>query len=551
MTKIRLLLIVFLFLYGAILLRLFYIQVLNPITAVDYLNTRKIQPERGRIFDRNLQPLVTNQTKYQLFMEPKNVKDQENLKIKLSRELGVEEASLAARMDMTKQWVALYNGITQDQKDRIDALKLPGIGFDPSPARFYPEGSSSAHIVGFVGKNQEGEDVGYFGIEGYYDRDLAGLPGLIRSDLDLVGRPIFLGTQEKIDPENGRDLILTVDKTVQDIVKRKLVAGAEKYGVKEGCVIVANPSTLEILGLSCVPDFNPEDYYDFDQSYYVNQAISTLYEPGSTFKPLVMAAGIQEGVVKPDSRFNEDGPVKVGEYSIKTWDNSYAGNITMTNVLEKSSNVGMVYVGRKLGDKRLLDYVKKYGFGSLTGIDLQGEVPGFLKAPGDWYPIDYATVTFGQGIAVTPIQMVRAFSSIINGGNLMVPHVVKKLSSSSREQVIEPEVTRRMVSEKVSEQVKQMLVSTIENGETKYLKPEGYAIGGKTGTAQIALQGHYDSSKTIASFIGFSPVKQPKFVALVVLKEPKSSQWGAETAAPIFFEIAKELIVYYNIAPEQ
>lgn len=551
MTKIRLLLFGFLLLYGAVVVRLFYIQILNPITSGDYLHTSKIQPERGKIFDRNLQPIVTNQTKYQLFVEPKMVIDSEVLKMRLARELAVDEASIAARFDKTKEWVALYSGISQEKKDHIDALKLKGVGFNEEPSRYYPEGSSSAHILGFVGKDQEGENIGYFGIEGFYDRDLGGLPGLIRSDLDLIGRPIFLGTQEKIEPENGRDLILTVDKSVQEIIKRKLIEGVEKYKAKEGCVIVANPLTLEILGLACVPDFDLEEYYKYDENDYKNQAISSLYEPGSTFKPLIMAAGIQEGVIKPDSVFNEEGQVAVGEYNIKTWNDKYEGRITMTRVLEKSSNVGMVYVGEKLGDKKLVEYIRKYGFGQLTGIDLQGEVPGYLKPADEWYPIDYATATFGQGLAVSPIQMIRAFSSIINGGSLMVPHMVKKLVGQAREQTIDPVITKRVVKKEVSDKVKQMLVSTIENGETKFLKPSGYAIGGKTGTAQIALKGHYDATKTIASFIGFSPIENPSFIALVVLKEPSTSQWGSETAAPIFFEIAKELIVYYNIAPEQ
>lgn len=551
MTKIRLLLFAFLFAYIAIVVRLFYLQILNPITSGDYLRTSKITPQRGRIFDRNMQPLVTNQLKYQMFLEPKKMEDEEVLKVRLAKELGVEEASIAAKIDKTKDWVALYGGITQEIKDRIDALKLAGIGFDESEGRYYPEGSTSAHILGFVGKDDEGGNVGYFGIEGFYDRDLAGLPGLIRSDLDLVGRPIFMGTQQKIEPENGRDLVLSVDRSVQDIVKRKLAEGMEKYEAKEGCVIVADPTTLSILGLACLPDFNPDSYYEFDGSSYKNQAISSLYEPGSTFKPLIMAAGIQEGVIRPDTVFDESGQIGVGEYNIKTWNDSYEGKITMTRVLEKSSNVGMVYVGEKLGNKRLVEYIKKYGFGDLTGIDLQGEVPGYLKPLNEWYPIDYATATFGQGLAVSPIQMVRAFSSIINGGNLMVPHMVHKLIGPSSEQKIEPVVTRRIIDEKVSKQVKQMLLSTIENGETKFLKPTGYSIGGKTGTAQIAIKGHYDATKTIASFIGFSPIENPRFVALVVLKEPGSSQWGSETAAPLFFEIAKELIVYYNIAPEQ
>lgn len=550
MSKIRLLFFLFLLAYGGIIIRLFYLQVLHPITSTDYLQTRKIPPERGNIFDRNGQPLVTNQIKYQLYIEPKYVADEEILKIKLARELGVEEASISAKFDKTKDWIAIASGVSREKHDAIQALQLPGIGFNEEASRNYPEGSQSAHLLGFVGKNQDGDNVGYVGIEGYYDKDLGGFPGLIRSDKDLIGRPIFLGTQEKIDPENGRDLILTIDKSVQEIIKRKLIAGVEKYKAKEGCVVVVQPATLEILGLSCIPDFDPETYYKYDESFYKNGAISSLYEPGSTFKPLVMAAAINEGVLKPDSLYDETGQVSIGEYNIKTWNDQYEGRITLTRVLEKSSNVGMVYVGEKLGNKKLLEYIKNYGFGDLTGIDLQGEVPGYLRPTNEWHAIDYATATFGQGLVVSPIQMVRAFASLINGGNLLTPHVVQKLISPQREQTVEPRITRTMIKKEVSDQIKKMLVSTIENGETKFLKPKGYAVGGKTGTAQIALKGHYDSSKTIASFIGFSPIENPKFMALVVLNEPSTSQWGSETAAPIFFEIAKELIVYYNIVPE-
>ncbi len=550
MSKIRLLFFLFLLTYGVIIVRLFYLQVLHPMSSKDYLQTKKIPPERGNIFDRNGQPLVTNQIKYQLYIEPKYVTDEEILKIKLSRELGIEEASISAKFDKTKDWIAIASGITREKYDAIQALQLSGIGFNEEASRNYPEGSQSAHLLGFVGKNQDGENIGYVGIEGYYDKDLGGFPGLIRSDKDLIGRPIFLGTQEKMDPENGRDLILTIDKSVQEIIKRKLIAGVEKYKAKEGCVVVVQPATLEILGLTCVPDFDPETYYKYDESYYKNGAISSLYEPGSTFKPFVMAAAINEGVLKPDSLFDEIGQVSVGEYNIKTWNDKYEGKITMTRVLEKSSNVGMVYVGEKLGNKKLLEYIKNYGFGDLTGIDLQGEVPGYLRPTNEWHSIDYATATFGQGLVVSPIQMVRAFASLINGGNLLTPHVVQKLISPQREQTVEPRITRTMIKKEVSGQIKKMLVSTIENGETKFLKPKGYAVGGKTGTAQIALKGHYDTSKTIASFIGFSPIDNPKFMALVVLNEPSTSQWGSETAAPIFFEISKELIVYYNIVPE-
>jgi len=549
MTKLRFLFFGFLAVFFIIILRLFYIQVLHPDLQHDYLSTRKLQPERGKIYDRNGQPIVMNQILYHLFFEPQLIQNKEKTSSAVSEILKISDASISARIDTTKTWTSVWGGISKQDRDAILKLNLPGMGFDEQWSRYYPDASIAAHLAGFVGKNDEGIDVGRSGVEGFYDKDLGGLPGLIRSDLDLQGRPIFLGTQERIDPENGRDIYLTIDKSVQMLVKEKLAAGLEKTGAKEGCAIIANPNTMEILALSCLPDYDPDTYYQFSNNVFRNAAIADAYEPGSTFKPLIMATAIDAGLVKPDTQFNEDGPVTIGEYTIRTWNNTYEGKITLTRALEKSSNVGMVFVGSKLGDKRLYDAIQHYGFGAETNIDLEGESPGFLKQKSEWYPIDYATATFGQGLAVTPIQMITAFSSIINGGRLMKPYVVKELRGENI-QKIDPIFKKQLISKKTSDLVKQMLLSTIENGETKFLKPKGYQIGGKTGTAQIPIEGHYDATKTIASFIGFSPIKNPQFIGLVIVKEPKSSQWGSETAAPIFFEIAKELIVYYNVSPE-
>jgi len=549
MTKLRFLLMGFLAVFALIIVRLLFIQVLFPNTQQDYLQTRKLIPQRGRVFDRNGQPLVMNQVLYRLFFEPQLIIDKEKTIYSLSKTLGVDEASVSAKIIPAQKWVSVKTGITKQQKDAITKLGLPGMGFDDMWERYYPDASLAAHLSGFVGKTDDGIDIGRSGVEGFYDKDLGGLPGLVRSDVDLQGKPIFLGTQERIDAEDGRDLYLTIDKSIQKMVKDKLVVGMEKYEAKEGCAIIADPNTLEILALSCLPDYDPTTYFNFSDAAFRDSAISDTYEPGSTFKPLVMAAGIEKGLITPDTRFNEDGPVTVGEYTIRTWNNQYEGNITLTRAIEKSSNVGMVFIGTKMGNTNLYNAIINYGFGSETNIDLEGESSAYIKQKKDWYPIDFATATFGQGIAVTPIQMIRAFSALINGGNLMRPYVVKELHGEEIQRV-EPQILRRVISKKTSDAIKKVLLSTIENGETKYLKPKGYQIGGKTGTAQIAIQGHYDATKTIASFIGFSPIKNPKFIGLVILKEPKSSQWGSETAAPIFFEIAKELIVYYNISPE-
>ena len=551
--KIKLLFLIFILFYLAIIVRLFYLQVLRPRVSNNqpYLKTEKIVPERGKIYDRNKNPLVLNENSYLLYLEPKKIDKKSKLIEKLSKSLEIKEASLEANIDDSKYYQAIQGGLNEEKKKEIESFQLKGIGFDYQMQRFYPEASIAAHLLGFVGKNETGDNLGYFGLEGFYDKDLKGLPGFIESEKDILGRPIFIGTQEKVNAEDGRDLVLTIDKTVQESSKNVLKQGLEKYQAKQGCIITADPSTMQILGLVCLPDYDQANYFKFSEDFFKDPAISDLYEPGSIFKPLMMAAAIEEKKIKPTDSYNEDGPIKIGDYSIKTWNDKYEGKISITRILEKSSNTGMVFVGEKLGQGNIFKYLQKYGFDEKTEIDLQGEMVGYLKPKSQWYPIDFATITFGQGIAVTPIQMLRAFTSLINGGKLLKPYLVQKITSSDRENIIKPKVERQVVSKTTSEIIKKMLVSAVENGEYHWDRPKGYQIGGKTGTAQVPIAGHYDPTKTIASFIGFFPVDNPKIITLVILKEPKASPWGSETAAPMFFELAKQLIVYYGMTPEQ
>ncbi|CAN5207771.1 penicillin-binding protein [soil metagenome] len=550
MSNLRPLFIFFLFIFTAIIFKLFVIQVIgSQAYSVDYTTVRKITPDRGKILDRNLEPLAVNQTKYLLFAEPKKVKDKTDLISGIDSVLNIGEATLEARIDKSKVWVALKGNIDKESKQKLEALKLEGIGFEEEKHRFYPEASLAAHLVGFLGKDAEGDSKGYFGIEGYYEQDLAGLPGMLKSERDVQNKPIFIGSQQRLGAEDGRDFILTIDKSIQHMVKEKLKASVEKYKAKSGCVITVNPKTMEILALACLPDFDPEDYSDFTDSAFKNWSISSVYEPGSTFKPLVMAAAIEEGAVKPDDFFNEASSVTKSGYTIQNWNDKYEGKISMTRILEKSSNIGMVYIGDKLGKDKLSQYVHKYGFGDYTNIDLQGEATGQVKPLSTWHPIDAATTAFGQGISVTAMQLVRAFASLINGGYLMRPYVVRGVVENGKTRIREPQIQRRVISERTSKIITKMLVSTVQHAEVAWDIPEGFTFGGKTGTAQIALEGSYDSSKTIASFIGFAPAEDPKFLTLVVIQEPEVSSWGSETAAPLFFDIAKELLIYYNVAP--
>lgn len=553
MNRLWTLAVFFFVLISIIVVRLFYIQILRPDSfySNNYLHTDTINAKRGEIFDRNGEPLVLNKTTYQAFAQPQEIKDKEAFIKKVDSVLKIGESTLESKIDMTKVWVPIQAGVSQDQKKALAKINLKGLGFDEQSSRFYPESSLAAQLLGFVGKDNEGDNTGYFGIEGYYSRDLSGLPGLFLTERDLLGKPIFVGLQDMVQGEDGRDLYLTIDKVVQHIAKTKLQTGIEKYQAKEGCVIIANPKTMEILALSCLPDYDPEKYYNFSEGVFTNPTITNLFEPGSIFKPLIMASALNEGALKPDDVFNESGSVSVGGYQIKTWDDKYEGKITFTRALEKSSNVGMVRVGEKLGKKKLYSYLQKFGLGESTNIDLQGEVSGYFKLQKEFYEIDYATATFGQGLVVTPMQMIRAFASLLNGGYIMEPHVVSQLKTKDgNTKKIAPKTIRRIFSDKTSLQIRSMLQKTVEHAEAKWDRPKGYKIGGKTGTAQVAVEGQYDASKTVASFIGFAPVDDPKFVALVIYKEPKSSPWGSETAAPTFFEIAKELLVYYNIEPE-
>lgn len=551
MWRARVLFLFFILSFAAVLIRLFLIQVVHPQKyTAEYLQSRKLNSERGRIFDRNGQPLAVNQMRYVLFAEPKQITDKEELVRQLARVLGTDEASIAARIDDSKAWVAVRRGVTTDQRDQILAKKLKGIGFDPEPRRFYPESSLSAHVLGFVGKNTQGEDTGYFGIEGFYEKELAGLPGYIKSERDIGGRPIFVGRQERVEPENGRDIVLTIDKSVQNIVKTKLVKALGDFMAAQACATVVDPFTMELIAQACVPDFDPDAFYEASPEAYVNTAISSLYEPGSTFKPLVVAAAIEEKAIRPQDTMSEEGPVEIGGYVIRNWNNKYAGRISISNILEKSSNVGMTWIGGRMGHDALYKYLNAYGFGHPTGVDLQGEIGGLIRPQDQWKPIDYATASFGQGIAVTQLQLVRAFSSLVNGGYLMKPYVVKEIRQGERVRTRKPKIESRILSSHTSEIMKKMLESSVAKAEAKFTFPKEYRIGGKTGTAQVAVQGQYDASKTIASFIGFAPVEKPRFVALVVVREPKTSIWGSETAAPVFFDIAKELFVYYNIVPE-
>jgi len=565
--RLRLLLAFFLIFSTVIILRLFYWQILcrdSLLIQAESLHTavNQIEAPRGKIFAFDGLPLATSKEAYLVYASLPDIQEGVGTIASELTSLLLSENSQEEKLEFEEQlkeklsredlsWVALARKVDRQVKEKIEALTIEGIGFEPVEKRVYPEGSMSAHLLGFVGQDSSGREKGYFGVEGYYNRELSGRPGTLKLEKDVLGRPILIGERVEDPPIAGRDLVLYLDRGVQYLVEEKLKKGLERYGAKSGSVVILDPQSGGVLALASFPDFSSKDYAKTDSRLFSNPVISESFEPGSIFKIVIMSAALNDKVVKPEDKCPRcSGPRKIDKYEIETWDGNYYPDSTMTEIIQHSDNVGMVYVSEELGIERLNNYLVNFGFGSETGIDLEGEGAPPLRAEKEWNVVDLAVAGFGQGIAVTPIQIARAAAAIANGGFLIEPHVVAKIISEDREIEIKPKVIRQVIESATAKTMTEMMVNAVEKGEAQWAKPQGYRVAGKTGTAQIPIAGHYDEEKTIASFVGFAPADKPRFVMLVTLREPSSSPWGAETAAPLWFEIAKELFIYYGIMPD-
>lgn len=544
------------FLFVLVAGRLFYWQVvkaeeLTELAQSQYNGSRRISPERGKIKTSDGFPIVTNKVSYLLFAKPKEVKNKDQLSLALSSLLNIEKASVSSQLSLDKVWVPIKSEIDTKEKNEIEKLNLPGIGFEEHYTRFYAEASIAAHLIGFVGKDEGGQDKGYVGLEGYYDRLLKGKEGHSTETVDALGRPILSQLTSLDSGVNGSTLLLTIDRSLQFLVEEKLKKGIEKYGATGGMVGIMDPNTGNIIAMASNPSFAQEEYWKYEEGLYVNPFISNTYEPGSTLKPIIMASAIDAGLITPLTKCNIcSGPVTVSGYDLHTWNDKYYKDTSMIEVIQHSDNTGMIFVAQKLGVDRMMKYLTKFGIGDLTGIDLQGEVSPFLKPRSAWYAVDLATAGFGQGVSVTPIELLSAFSAIANNGKIMQPRVVDAVENESGEILKVPiKIKRTPISEKTAKIMTQILINAVDKGEAKWAKLKGYKIAGKTGTASIPVRGHYDANKTIASFIGFAPANNPKFIMLVILDKPTTSIYAAETAAPLFFDIARDLLSYYRIAP--
>jgi cell division protein FtsI/penicillin-binding protein 2 len=567
-VRIKILTLFFLVFFFILVYRLFFWQILRSKSLAQearsqYETKKFVSAPRGNILASDGSLLVARGEAYLAFAEIPQIKKSPQEIANLLAPFFVEEKddrqSLLEEIDritglLSRKetvWVPLKQKVSTDLKKNIEALKIEGLGFERKEDRIYPEASAAAHLLGFVGKNKEGDDVGYFGLEGYYDLSLAGKPGYASQENDLLGKPILTGQVKEISVISGVNLLTFLDKTVQMVLDKRLLEGIQKYGAKAGTAIVMDPKTGSIIGMSSYPSYDPVKYSQFSDELFKNPAISSVFEPGSVFKVVVMASALDAKVVEADTICDIcSGPLKVDKYFIETWDKKYNPDSTMLEVIVHSDNVGMAFVGQKMGSDLLYDYLDRFGIGKPTGIDLQGEVSPSLRKKGNWNIVDLATAGFGQGIALTPIQLIRAVGAIANKGIMVSPRVVDKLMGENWEENIKPKSGQRVISEKAANEITAMMVEAARKGEAKWTALRGFDVAGKTGTAQIPIAGHYDADKTMASFIGFAPSDKPKFVMLITLREPSTSPWASETAAPLWYAIAKDLFSYFGIGPK-
>lgn len=555
-----------------LLTRLFFWQVignadLQVVARSQYFRGQEIKAKRGSILSQDGYPLATTRNAWTLWAEPRKFNKDSKTIARLLAPLTAPQNPLAtdsARIIEEEEkrlfrlvtredarWVLLREKLLESQKKEIENFNIAGVGFNDGDARLYPEGSLSASLLGFVGKNESGEDQGYFGLEGFYDVTLSGKGGYLRVEKDAQGNPIPFGIFSEVTALHGIDLVTYIDRKIQLTIEKKIKEGVERYGAKSGIIIVMRP-TGEIMGAASYPNYDPSNYRSFESSLFKNPAVADSFEPGSVFKVFIMASALDAGVVEPDTKCNDcDGPIVIDKYTIRTYNNVYYPETSMEDVILHSDNTGMVFVARRLGLDRLWEYLGKFGIGQLTGIDLQEEASPALREKKDWSEVDLATSSFGQGIAVTAIQFMRGVAALANDG--VMPHlrVVKKMTGNSWEQEIQPKPGQRVISSEAAKKITDMMVRSVDQGEgvIKWAKPQGFKIAGKSGTAQIPEGGKY-TERTIASFAGFAPANNPQFVMLVSLREPTANPWGANTAAPIWFSVAKELFPHFGIQPE-
>jgi len=497
--------------------------------------------------------LAANQALDLVFVEPDKLEDKDKAAQFLSEVLSMDKKELLDKFEISKTYVPLKHKLTKDQGDKIRDKKMKGVGLTAENWRYYPEGKLASSLLGFV----NAEFKGNYGLEEYFNTELSGSPGLLKAEADHAGVEISFGDNVSKAPVDGEDIYLTIDRYIQGQAQQLLDNAVKKYGARSGQVIAMNPKTGEILAMADNPSFDPNKYADIkldDYDVFKNSAVSDTYEPGSVFKVITMAGGLDANKITPETEFTDTGSVKLNGYTIRNSDLKAHGVCDMTYVLSSSLNTGSTWVQQKLGKDSFYRYVNIFGFGIPTGIELPGEAGGVVHSPKDINDFGYANMSFGQGISVTPLQMLTSFSAIANGGKMMKPYIVDKTVDNNKDKTTttKPKEIRQVISSEAASDLIKMMIDVVEHGHGFQAKISGYKVAGKTGTAQVPdPNGGYSTSKNIGTFIGFAPADDPKFVVLAKIDEPKGVPWAEESAAPVVGGLLDYLLKYYQVPPTE
>jgi cell division protein FtsI (penicillin-binding protein 3) len=520
---------------------------LSERAKLQHVKVEDIQVRRGIIFDRRGRELALNLELESLYCDPKNLNLSNESVRRLASAIEKEPKVILAKIPADGRFAWVERKLEPAAAEKVKDLNIKGLGFVPEAKRFYPKGGLASHVLGFVGIDNQPLE----GVELRYDRYLKTAGGKVFFERDASGRTLSSG----IDIEaKGNNIVLTIDEGLQYLVEKEIDRAMLKWRPAAASVIMMDPFTGEILAIANRPSYDPNEGRSADASMKRDRAITDLYEPGSTFKIMVGVGALEEKILKPDTLIDVSrGSIEVGGKTIH--DVHRNGILTFREVIQKSSNVGAITIGMRLGKERIYKYAKLLGIGEKTGIDLPGEVTGWIPKPERWSSTSIGAVPIGQEVAVTPLQMLRAYSAIANGGFLVKPHVVSQIISPQGEVIVsfKNKETERVISAKTAERFKEILKSVTEEGGTgKSASVDGNAVAGKTGTAQIIdpRTKRYSREKYVSSFVGFVPADNPRLAMIVVVYEPKGQIYGGVVAAPVFRDVANQALSYLNIPRE-
>lgn len=559
-ARLNIVIVVIFLISGLVLTRLFYLQITEgnfykAMAEGQQNSVSEVEGIRGEIYFRNGELLATNQQEPYIFISPEEIADKDGTAEYISNVTGVKKDTIIELMNKPGSYYEIVkNNVSNDEMDEITNLALKGVYIGYKNKRYYPQETLASQIVGFISGDGEGQ----YGLEEYYDELLKGKTELKKQEKNPWG---FLFSLTDSDSMDGASLVTTLDYNIQFEAEKLLKEGVSKYGAEGGEIIVMDPDNGEIIAMAQAPGFDPNNYESTRMEDFQNSATQKLFEPGSIFKPITMSSAINENAVTPDTIFDDKlGYAQFGTYRVYNYLNKSWGKVTMTEALQHSVNTALMFAEQKLGDEKFMQYLDSYGLFEDTGIDLAGEVSSSNSEIRKAYDnktseVTFGNAAFGQGIAMNPLQMVRAFAATINSGKLVKPHIVKEIDSGTKQE-IGPQITKEnIISEETSLKLKNMLISVVESGFGNLAKIPGYFIGGKTGTAQVpytslGINKSGYSDHTWQTFMGFAPAFDPKFIILVKLNNPTSTKTSEYSAVPVFHELAKYIFDYWQIPPD-